>query len=106
MVKFVLVGSSFVECLWKFILDDFKVLGEVKWFGVFGLRSYFFFKEMWLNIVIFNFDCVFFYVGGNDIIIIMRLKDVVGWIIVICENFKGFGVKSVFVVEVLMRGNF
>lgn len=59
MAKFALVGSSFVERLRRFTSDDFKVPGEVKWFGVPGLRSYSLSKEMWSNIVTFNPDCVF-----------------------------------------------
>lgn len=106
MAKFALVGSSFVERLRRFTSDDFKVPGEVKWFGVPGLRSYSLSKEMWSNIVTFNPDCVFLHVGGNDITTTTRPKDVVGRIIAICENLKGSGVKSVFVAEVLTRGNF
>lgn len=63
-------------------------------------------EEMWRCILIYKLDCLFFYFGGNDIIIIISLNDVVRKIMDIYCNFKDFGVKSVFVVEVLIRGDF
>lgn len=106
MAKFALVGSSFVERLRRFTSEDLKVPGEVKWFGFPGLRTYSLSEEMWSNIITYNPDCVFLHVGGNDITTSTRPKDVVGRIIAICERLKDSGVKSVFVAEVLTRGNF
>lgn len=106
MVKFVVLGSSYVEWLRRFMFEDLKVFGEVRQFGVLGLCCDLLIEEMWRCILIYKLDCLFFYVGGNDIIIIISLKDVVRKIMDIYCNFKDFGVKSVFVVEVLIRGDF
>lgn len=106
MVKFVVLGSSYVEWLRRFMFEDLKVFGEVRWFGVLGLCCDLLIEEMWRCILIYKLDCLFFYVWGNDIIIIISLNDVVRKIMDIYCNFKDFGVKSVFVVEVLIRGDF
>lgn len=106
MAKFAVLGSSYVERLRRFTSEDLKVPGEVRWFGVPGLRCDSLSEEMWRRILTYKPDCLFLHVGGNDITTTTSPNDVVRKIMDIYCNLKDSGVKSVFVAEVLTRGDF
>lgn len=106
MAKFALLGSSYVERLRRFTSEDLKVPREVRWFGVPGLRCDSLTEEMWRRIMTYKPDCLFLHVGGNDITTTTSPRDVVRKIINIYGILKDSGVKSVFVAEVLTRGDF
>lgn len=96
MAKFAVLGSSYVERLRRFTSEDLKVPGEVRWFGVPGLRCDSLTEEMWRRILTYKPDCLFLHVGGNDITTTTSPNDVVRKIMDIYCNLKDSGVKSVF----------
>lgn len=77
MAKFAVLGSSYVERLRRFTSEDLKVPGEVRWFGVPGLRCDSLTEEMWRRNLTYKPDCLFLRVGGNDITTTTSPNDVV-----------------------------
>lgn len=106
MAKVALVGSSYVSRLEKFCEGDLKIPGEVKFFGVSGMRADNIPQNKINEILIFKPDIVIILVGGNDICDNSSPNDIVKNIKNLVDELKENAVQFIYVSEILPRGKF
>ena len=105
MAKIALLGDSYVTRLEKFCLGDLKVPGDVRFFGVGGMKLENYAQAL-ESVKLFHPDAVFINLGGNSISPKTEPSQLAEQLVNIVTELKVIGVKKVFLAEIKERGRF
>ena len=104
MAKIALLGDSYVTRLEKFCLGDLKVPGDVRFFGVGGMKLENYAQAL-EGVKLFHPDAVFINLGGKSFSPKTEPRQLAEQLVNVVNELKVIGVK-VFLAEIKERGRF
>ena len=102
MAKIALFGDSYIKRLGKYL----EVPGECRFFGVGGMRADRPHQEVLNQLLEFQPDTVFVFIGGNDISVNSSPRQTFDDILSIMDSIDYNGATTVYIGEILTRGQF
>ena len=108
MARFAIFGDSYVRRLNFHCIDKHRIAvpGTVKWFHKGGLRTDRMDHYLYQRVLHEEADVVIINLGGNDITPVSTPEEIFRRICGIVDDLYDSGVKSVFIAEILTRGDF
>lgn len=102
MAKIALFGDSYIKRLGKYL----GVPGECRFFGVGGKRADRPHQEVLNQLLEFQPDAMFVFIGGNDISVNSSPRQTFDDIVNIMDSIDYNGATTVYIGEILTRGQF
>lgn len=102
MAKIALFGDSYIKRLGKYL----GVPGECRFFGVGGMRADRPHQEVLNQLLEFQPDTVFVFIGGNDISVNSSPRQTFDDIVNIMDSIDNNVATTVYIGEILTRGQF
>ena len=106
MAKTALFGDSYIKRLNRFCDNFLGVPGECRFYGVGGMRADNPHQEVLKSCIDFQPDAVFLCIGGNDISAESSPRQTFEHIVNIANSFEAHGTKTVYIGEIMTRGQF